>query len=131
MNTQSTACESQRKFIRNGRHTEHDLFGHYNASEYVIPLLAIGPFFCFFREVRFSKRWRFCVLHPGITFGVDQERRPAIDTAYRSSLSVKSWLVVDLGIADILSTAVPPIGVFLVAGCGADLLINILLTILG
>jgi len=26
---------------------------------------------------------------------------------------------------------VPPVGVFLVAGCGADLLINILLTVLG
>ncbi|OCK91179.1 UPF0057-domain-containing protein [Cenococcum geophilum 1.58] len=31
----------------------------------------------------------------------------------------------------IITIFVPPIGVFLVAGCGADLLINILLTILG
>ncbi|KAF2703005.1 UPF0057-domain-containing protein, partial [Pleomassaria siparia CBS 279.74] len=31
----------------------------------------------------------------------------------------------------ILTIFVPPIGVFLVAGCGADLLINILLTVLG
>jgi uncharacterized membrane protein YqaE (UPF0057 family) len=29
------------------------------------------------------------------------------------------------------TTPVPPVGVFLVAGCGADLLINILLTCLG
>lgn len=27
--------------------------------------------------------------------------------------------------------AVPPVGVFLIAGCGADLLINICLTVLG
>ncbi|OCK75906.1 UPF0057-domain-containing protein [Lepidopterella palustris CBS 459.81] len=31
----------------------------------------------------------------------------------------------------IITILVPPIGVFLVAGCGADLLINILLTLLG
>ncbi|KAF2021182.1 UPF0057-domain-containing protein [Aaosphaeria arxii CBS 175.79] len=31
----------------------------------------------------------------------------------------------------IITIFIPPIGVFLVAGCGADLLINILLTILG
>ncbi|KAH6638753.1 hypothetical protein C7974DRAFT_409766 [Boeremia exigua] len=31
----------------------------------------------------------------------------------------------------LLTIFIPPIGVFLVAGCGADLLINILLTILG
>jgi hypothetical protein len=30
-----------------------------------------------------------------------------------------------------LITAVPPVGVYAVAGCGADLLINIALTILG
>jgi uncharacterized membrane protein YqaE (UPF0057 family) len=29
------------------------------------------------------------------------------------------------------TTPVPPVGVFLVAGCGADLFINILLTLLG
>jgi uncharacterized membrane protein YqaE (UPF0057 family) len=29
------------------------------------------------------------------------------------------------------TTTVPPLGVFLVAGCGADLFINILLTLLG
>ncbi|KAF1363569.1 UPF0057-domain-containing protein [Lizonia empirigonia] len=31
----------------------------------------------------------------------------------------------------IITIFLPPVGVFLVAGCGADLLINILLTILG
>ncbi|KAJ9298673.1 hypothetical protein DTO271G3_3640 [Paecilomyces variotii] len=31
----------------------------------------------------------------------------------------------------IITLLIPPVGVFLVAGCGADLLINILLTILG
>ncbi|KAJ4373465.1 hypothetical protein N0V86_007604 [Didymella sp. IMI 355093] len=31
----------------------------------------------------------------------------------------------------VLTIFIPPVGVFLVAGCGADLLINILLTILG
>ncbi|KAF2685112.1 UPF0057-domain-containing protein [Lentithecium fluviatile CBS 122367] len=31
----------------------------------------------------------------------------------------------------LITLFIPPIGVFLVAGCGADLLINILLTILG
>ncbi|OCL06172.1 UPF0057-domain-containing protein [Glonium stellatum] len=31
----------------------------------------------------------------------------------------------------IITIFIPPIGVFLVAGCGADLLINILLTFLG
>jgi uncharacterized membrane protein YqaE (UPF0057 family) len=32
---------------------------------------------------------------------------------------------------EVLIGTVPPIGVFLVAGCGADLLINICLTLLG
>ncbi|KZF20345.1 hypothetical protein L228DRAFT_270422 [Xylona heveae TC161] len=31
----------------------------------------------------------------------------------------------------IITLLLPPLGVFLVAGCGADLLINILLTLLG
>ncbi|KAF2105661.1 hypothetical protein BDV96DRAFT_461716, partial [Lophiotrema nucula] len=31
----------------------------------------------------------------------------------------------------IITIFLPPVGVFLVAGCGADLLINILLTVLG
>ncbi len=36
-----------------------------------------------------------------------------------------------LNMTDNPLTLVPPVGVYAVAGCGADLLINILLTILG
>lgn len=62
------------------------------------------------------------------------------NTATRTVKMIKTILLIILTIFSTptptphqhaLTPAVPPVGVFIVAGCGADLLINILLTILG